>query len=156
MFNFLLKATFFVRMFGIFQVPLIALVRPRVIRLDEEVCEIMIPFKRRVKNHLGSLYFGAFAIACDLAGGLLAMDQLKRKNIKASLAFKAFTAQFHKRAHGDVVFRCADGKKVAEIVEKISKNNERINQELIIEAYCKNEGPEPVGSFTITLSLKRI
>ena len=54
-----LNATWFIRIFGLSKVPLIFYCRPSVIKLTEETAVIKIPLKRRNKNHLKSMYFGA-------------------------------------------------------------------------------------------------
>ena len=72
------KQTFGMRLFGWLKIPLLASVRPSVVELSETRCVVKVPLRRWSKNHLGSMYFGALAIGADCAGGLLAMDQIKR------------------------------------------------------------------------------
>ena len=61
-----------------------------------------IRFRKRVKNHVGSMYFGALMAGADLAGGLAAIKYAHDKKLKLSLVFKDAKGEFLKRAEGDV------------------------------------------------------
>ena len=109
MFSELTKANLRLKIFAFVKIPLIFFCRPRVVALDEDRCEIRIPLRRRTRNHMNSMYFGALAIGADLACGLLALEQVRRKGIKVSFLFKDMRADFLKRPEGDVLFTCAEG-----------------------------------------------
>ena len=83
------KATAMIRLFGLAKVPMIYFVSPTVLALSEERVEVKIPFKRRNKNHLGSMYFGALMVGADVTGGALLLHYLKGQ--KLSFAFKNAT-----------------------------------------------------------------
>ena len=85
-----IKHTAFVRYFGLTKVPLIWFIRPTVLELGDEVTKIKVPFLRRNKNHLGSLYFGVLCAAADIAGGLAAMKHIMESGKNISLAFASF------------------------------------------------------------------
>ncbi|HLV40710.1 MAG TPA: hypothetical protein VKY37_00395, partial [Brumimicrobium sp.] len=44
---------------GMFKIPMIAFVRPKLMLLDENKSQVRIKLKRRTKNHLKSMYFGS-------------------------------------------------------------------------------------------------
>jgi acyl-coenzyme A thioesterase PaaI-like protein len=152
-----LRQTFGMRLFGWLKIPLLASVRPSVVELGETRCVVRIPLRRWTRNHLGSMYFGALAIGADCAGGLLAMDQIKRLGGGVSLVFKAFQATFHKRPESDVYFICEDGAAIRGQVQRALASEERITEPMRIEAAVKAaDGTfEPVASFVLELSLKR-
>lgn len=150
------KETMKVRAFGFTQIPLIWFVNPTVIAVGEEHTEIRIKLGRRTQNHLKSMYFGALAIGADLAGGLLCINLLREKKVKASFVFKDMTAQFLKRADGDVHFVCESGREVSQLVDRVTQSAER--QEVIVKIKAlvpEKYGSEPVATFTLTLSVKR-
>jgi len=151
------KQTFGMRLFGWLKIPLLASVRPSVMELSETRCVIKVPLRRWSKNHLGSMYFGALAIGADCAGGLLAMDQIKRSGAKVSLVFKAFQAQFLKRPESDVYFICEAGLAIRDQVRRALESEERITEPMRIQAAVKlPDGTyEPVAEFLLELSLKR-
>ncbi len=144
-----------VTLFGLTKIPLILWIGPRVLQLDEKKCEIIIPYNMRTKNHLKSLYFGTMCVGADLAGGLLAMDKIFKKNPHLELSFKTFHAQFLKRANGDTVFVSEDGEKIDQLIEKALLTKDRVEEQLRITAFTKNYSmTEPVAIFDLTLSLK--
>jgi acyl-coenzyme A thioesterase PaaI-like protein len=149
------KATWYLRYFGWKKVPLIFYCRPSVVELNREKASIKIPIKRRNRNHLNSMYFGVLAVGADVAGGLLAMDQIRRSKKKISLVFKDFKADFLKRPEGDTLFTCKDGLAIEKLVEKAIESGERVNMPLNITATVPNIfGDEPVAEFVLTLSIK--
>ncbi|HJV48969.1 MAG TPA: DUF4442 domain-containing protein [Geothrix sp.] len=151
------KQTFGMRLFGWLKIPLLASVRPSVVELSETRCVVRVPLRRWTKNHLGSMYFGALAIGADCAGGLLAMDQIKRSGRPVSLVFKAFQATFLKRPESDVYFICEDGAAIRDQVGRALASEERITEPMRIQAAVKqSDGTfEPVAEFMLELSLKR-
>ncbi len=151
------KQTLGMRLFGWLKIPLLASVRPSVMELSETRCVVRIPLRRWTKNHLGSMYFGALAIGADCAGGLLAMDQIKRSGGQVSLVFKAFQATFLKRPESDVYFICETGAAIRDQVRRALDSEERITEPMCIRAAVKlpDGSFEPVAEFTLELSLKR-
>ena len=151
------KQTFGMRLFGWLKIPLLASVRPSVVELSETRCVIRIPLRRWTRNHLGSMYFGALAIGADCAGGLLAMDQIKRSGGGVSLVFKAFQASFLKRPESDVFFICEEGAAIRDQVARTLASEERITEPMHMQAAVKlaDGSFEPVAEFTLELSLKR-
>ncbi len=144
-----------ISLFGLFKVPMIFWIGPKVIKLDEEECIVEIPLKRKTKNHLNSMYFGVLSAGADIAGGLVAMKCISESGKNVSLSFKDFHADFLKRAEGDTLFINKQGKEIREFVKKVIESGERMNMPLIIEAYTPNfSKTEPVAKFVLTLSLK--
>jgi acyl-coenzyme A thioesterase PaaI-like protein len=151
------KQTWSMRLFGWLKIPLLASVRPTVVELSETRCVVRIPLRRWTRNHLGSMYFGALAIGADCAGGLLAMDQIKRSCGQISLVFKSFQATFLKRPESDVYFICEDGEAIRDQVRRTLASEDRITEPMAIQAAVKapDGSFEPVATFILELSLKR-
>lgn len=151
----LAQANLFLQYFGFTKVPLIFYCRPKVIELNEKRSVIKIPFRRRTKNHLNSMYFGALCIGSDIAGGMIAMYMMNNRKLKLSLAFKDLKADFIKRPESDVYFTCEDGDKISEMIRKALETGERINEPVLINATISPKpGSEVYASFVLTLSLK--
>lgn len=151
-----IKETLLVRAFGFTKIPLIWWVNPSVIAVGVDRTEITIPLNRRTQNHLKSMYFGALAIGADLAGGLLFMNLMRKAGFKASFVFKDMSAQFLKRADGDVHFVSTSGKEVEALVKRVSESPERQETVVEIKALVPTKyGDEPVAIFKLTLSVKR-
>ena len=55
---------------GLTKIPIIGYVKPKLIELNDEKAGVKIKLRRRSKNHLNSMYFGALAVGADVAAGL--------------------------------------------------------------------------------------
>ena len=55
---------------GFFKIPIIGFVKPQLLVLNENESHVRIKIRRRTKNHLNSMYFGALAVGADVAAGL--------------------------------------------------------------------------------------
>jgi acyl-coenzyme A thioesterase PaaI-like protein len=139
------------RIMGWWYIPLIGYVRPKLLALDDNQAIIEIRLRRRTKNHLKSMYFGALAVGADVAAGLHAFYFSERLGVKPSFAFKSMKAEFHKRATGTVVFTSSDGKLVESVVEKAKNSGERQNAMVLVQATVNGE---IVATFEMEISVK--
>jgi acyl-coenzyme A thioesterase PaaI-like protein len=151
------KQTFRLRCLGWLRIPLLGSVRPTVVELDEDRCVIKVPLRRWTRNHLGSMYFGALAIGADCAGGIMAVELIRRRQAQVSLIFKSFRADFLKRPEADVYFICEDGAKIRTLVDRVLASEERLGDLINLTAAVRTPegGYEPVARFVLELSLKR-
>ena len=140
------------RLMGCFKIPMIGYDSTKLLRVDDEVVEVKIRLRRRTKNHLNSMYFGALAVGADIAAGIHAFYFSEQMGSKVSFAFKAMQAEFLKRGESDIVFVCGDGALIRKAVEESRSSGERINQEVTVEAMDSNQ--EIVARFTMTVSVK--
>tara|TARA_B100000427_G_scaffold319058_1_gene316873 strand:- start:531 stop:1010 length:480 start_codon:yes stop_codon:yes gene_type:complete len=154
MFSKINKLTWLIRLFGFTKVAMIYYCRPKVIHVDDDSLEIKIPLRRRTKNHINSMYFGALAVGADITGGFLAMPPIKKSKRKIVLLFKDFNAKFLRRAEADVHFICKDGKAVSDLVNKAIETGERQNYTLKIRATTPKISDDIVAEFELTLSIK--
>lgn len=146
-----LRTTLIMRAFGFFKIPLLFMTSPRVLEINDQECRVEIPFRKIVKNHLGSMYFGALAIGADTCVGMLAFEKIKKSGKPVQLIFKDFSAQFLKRVEGPAVFVCAEGERIDRMIETAIKTGERVSEGIPAKAYV---GEEVVSEFVLTLSLK--
>lgn len=151
----LLGETLKLRLFSV-RIPVLFFLGPRVARLDDDRCEVLIPLGWRSKNHLGSMYFGALCAGADLAGGLLATRFIRARHPRVGLIFASVEGRFLKRADGDVLFACDDGRRIAAAVAAADESGERVTIPVEIRATVPSKyGDAPVARFTLGLSLKR-
>lgn len=149
------RETLKVRVWSIWNVPLLAWVRPRVTELTLHRAVVTIPLRRRTRNHLGSMYFGALCTGADCAGGIMAMRAIERSGKRVSLVFGEFHAEFLRRPSGDVQFVCDEGEAIAQLVARTIASGERETMPVRIDAFVEEaEGRMLVAKFTLALSLK--
>ena len=140
------------RLMGIFRIPMIGYVKPRLLQIDDENVLVRIKLRRRTKNHLKSMYFGALAVGADVTAGLHAFYFCDELNVRPSFAFKGMKAEFVKRAETDVEFSCAEGTAIREQVLKAIQTNERQNHWVKVTA--KDLKGEVVALFEMEISVK--
>ena len=149
------KRTLQLWLFGFAKVPMIFWLRPRVLSLSTEKAVVMIPLKRRSKNHLNSMYYGALCVGADIAGGIQVLNVLGGDLKKISFAFKDVKGEFLKRPEADVHFTCVDGQVVQDVIKKSMQTKERENAAVNVIATTPTiTGNEPVARFTLTISGK--
>ena len=137
---------------GITKIPLLAYVRPKVRKITPDEVQVSIRLRRRTKNHLRSMYFGALAVGADTAAGIHAFYFGKKLGLPISFAFKSMQADFLKRATSDVLFVVDEGKKIEQAVIQARDTAERVNLPVSVKAYDHNE--ELVATFVMTISVK--
>ena len=137
---------------GFFKIPIIGFVKPKLLVLNENESQVKIKIRRRTKNHLNSMYFGALAVGADVAAGLHAFYFAESMGYKVSFAFKSFSGEFIKRAESDVIFKINQGELVRKAIEKSAQTGERMNQE--IDVIATNVSNEEVATFKMVVSVK--
>jgi acyl-coenzyme A thioesterase PaaI-like protein len=151
-----IQATVLLRYFGFSKIPLLYFVRPSVIELTSTRVVVSVPLRRRTRNHLRSMYFGALTIGADCAAGLIAMTLILNSKENISLIFKHMEAEFLKRAEGDVHFICDQGRDISNLVTAASQSTARVELPVRVVATVPDKlGEEPVARFTLVLSLKK-
>ncbi|MNR24374.1 hypothetical protein D3C85_1414480 [compost metagenome] len=131
---------------------MIGYVKPRLIQITDHDVLVRIKLRRRTKNHLKSMYFGALAVGADVTAGLHAFYFCDELNVRPSFAFKGMKAEFIKRAETDVEFSCAEGQIIREQVLKAIQTNERQNHWVKVTA--KDLNGDIVALFEMEISVK--
>ena len=137
---------------GLVKIPIIGFVRPKLISINNEEIVVSISLRRRTKNHLNSMYFGALAVGADVAAGIMAYYHSELLQRKISLAFKGMNAEFLKRAESDIRFVCSEGKRIETMLQTSVSSGERQNESVTV--YALNNLGEQVAVFEMILSLK--
>lgn len=137
---------------GFFKIPMLWFVRPKVISIDENECVVKIRLRRRTRNHVRSMYFGAMAVGADLSAGLHTFYFAGKDQNRMHFVFKSMACEFLKRAESDVRFISREGDKIKATVEKARESGERQNQEVMVEG-VDNEN-EVVATFKMVVSVK--
>ncbi len=137
---------------GFMKIPMIRYTRPKLLAIDDNTVRVKIKLRRRTKNHLSSMYFGALSVGADIAGGIQVFYFSKKMDRKVSFAFKGMNAQFLKRAESDIVFESNEGQKIQKAMEKSLIEGSRINDSIMVEA--KNDAGEIVATFEMIVSVR--
>lgn len=150
-----IRESLWLSLFGLTKIPLLFYVGVSVVEISPERMVVKIPLRRRTKNHLGSMYFGALCIGADVAPGAYAIYLIRQQSAPISMVFKDFQAEFLKRAEGDVHFSCNQGREIAQLVAQAAASDMRVERQLDVIATVPSMNDDPVARFKVTLSLKR-
>ena len=137
---------------GRFKIPLIGYTKPQLIAINDESVKVTVQLKRRTRNHLNSMYFGALAIGADVAGGIHAFYYAEQHQKDIAFAFKGMSCEFHQRAESDCTFVSEDGKKVEAAILASIASGERVNETTKVSVF--NEQQELVATFELIISVK--
>jgi hypothetical protein len=151
------KETLTVRAWALRNVFLLSFIKPRVIELSDDRCEIVIPLNWRTRRHdIHAMYLGAMCMGADVAGGLIAFRLVASTKAPVSFVFKDIRGEFFKRAEDDVHFICEDGPRIRALVRRTIDSGERQEETVTVTATVPTRlGVEPVARFALTLSLKK-
>jgi len=137
---------------GFIKIPIIGFVRPKLLKINENEVEAIVRFRKRTKNHLNSMYFGALAVGADVAAGIHAFYFAEILGEKVSFAFKGMNAEFLKRAESDVIFSITQGGLIRKAILASKETGERMNQN--IDVIAKDDQGEIVATFVMVVSVK--
>lgn len=141
--------------FSVFKVPLLGFVSPKLVEFTDEKTVLKVKLNYITKNHLGSMYFGAIAMAAEAAVAISAFNEIRKSGQKVDLIFKDFQIDFLKRVETDAHFICDQTSKVRELVLQTIQTGERVSGTCEGQVVAKVNGvDEVVSKYQITLSLK--
>ena len=137
---------------GFFKIPMIGFVKPKIQSINDNEVSMSISLRRRTKNHLNSMYFGALAVGADVASGIHVFYLSEKYGHKVSFAFKSIEGEFLKRAETDVTFVFGEGARIKEMLEESVRTNSRINDHVTVKAF--NSDQEEVAVFRMGVSVR--
>jgi acyl-coenzyme A thioesterase PaaI-like protein len=146
------KMRWMLLLLGLFKIPMVGFVRPKLLLVDDTTVKVRIRLRRKTRNHLQSMYFGALAVGADIAGGIHAFYFAELSGSKVSFAFKGMHAEFIHRAESDVIFVNNEGELVRNAILKSKSTGERVNESINVSAY--NLKNEVVAKFQMIVSVK--
>lgn len=146
------KMRWMLLLLGLFKIPMVGFVRPKLLLVDDTTVKVCIRLRRKTRNHLRSMYFGALAVGADIAGGIHAFYFAELSGSKVSFAFKGMQAEFIQRAESDVIFESNEGELVRNAILKSKSTGERVNESINVSAY--NIKNEVVAKFQMIVSVK--
>lgn len=153
----LFKLTALIQSFSLLRVPLLGILRPKVVTLNAQEARVRIPFSFLARNHVGSMYFGALAIGAELAVALRVVEAMLVHKTPVTFIFKDFKCEFLKRAEGPTDFCCLEVTEIDALIKKALELQERVEGTFSGFACSKNDNShsaQPYMTFQITLSVK--
>lgn len=135
----------------LFKLPSAIFWRLKIKKLDQEACEVSIPYFWRSQNPFNSIYFAALAGAAELSTGALCQLSMAGKG-KFSMLVVDFRAEYHKKADQKITFSCNQGQELQFIIDQLQPGES--NKLTMISTGINTDG-EMVARFYVTWSFKK-
>lgn len=124
----------------------------RIRLVNEQQCQVTVPFKWFSQNPFRSTYFACLAMAAEMTTGSLAMAQVYKRKPAVSMLVVKLEANYFKKATGVTTFVCEDGQALKEMVDKAIATGEA--QSFTARSTGTNAAGEKVAEFFLTWSFK--
>lgn len=139
------------RMFLLTKLPSAYFSGVRVKSIDENKCEVTVPFKWFTQNPFRSTYFACLSMAAEMSTGALALAHLYKKPPVSMLVVKT-EAEYFKKAIDKTTFVCEAGKEINKMIGEAVVTGEA--RTVRARSIGKNKAGELVADFYITWSFK--
>jgi len=124
----------------------------RVRNMDEQHCEVTVPFKWFSQNPFRSTYFACLAMAGEMSTGALGMAHIYKMQPAVSMLVVKIEADYFKKATGRTAFICEDGELFKKMIsEAISTGEART---VTAKSTGRNQEGEVVCEMKVTWSFK--
>jgi hypothetical protein len=135
-----------------FQVPLDFIAGIRLGELNEESCEVSVPYRWFNKNPFKSTFWAVLGMAAELSTGALVMMYTYKLDPSVAIIVGDCSGEFVAKAKDITTFVCNDGKLIAETVKKAIKTGEP--QEVLCKTVGYSKLGEEIARFTFTWKMK--
>ena len=140
------------RMFLLSKLPSAYFSGVRVKNLDENKCEVSVPFKWFSQNPFRSTYFACLSMAAEMSTGALALGHLYKRKPAVSMLVVKTEGEYFKKAVDKTTFVCEDGSLIKRCIEEAVESGE--GRTIRAKTIGKNKAGEIVAEFFITWSFK--
>ena len=124
----------------------------RVKSLDENKCEVSVPFKWFSQNPFRSTYFACLSMAAEMSTGALALGHLYKRKPAVSMLVVKTEGEYFKKAVDKTTFVCEDGSQIKKMIEEAVESGD--GRTIRAKTIGKNKAGELVAEFFITWSFK--
>ncbi|MET0394459.1 MAG: DUF4442 domain-containing protein [Chitinophagaceae bacterium] len=140
------------RLFLLSRLPSAFFAGVRVRHMDEQSCEVTVPYKWFSQNPFRSTYFACLAMAAEMSTGTLAMAYTYKRRPAVSMLVVNIYGEYYKKATGRTRFVCQDGELFRAAIEEAVTSGEA--RTVKARSAGRNEAGETVAEFFITWSFK--
>ena len=120
--------------------------------VDENQCQVTVPYKWFSRNPFRSTYFACLSMAAEMSTGVLAMAHLYKIKPSVSMLVVKVEGEFLKKAVGVTTFTCEEGKRIRETISESLRSGE--GQAIRVKSVGINSSGVAVAEFYITWSFK--
>jgi len=140
------------RMFLLSKLPSAYFSGVRVKSIDENKCEVTVPFKWFSQNPFRSTYFACLSMAAEMSTGALALGHLYKRKPPVSMLVIKTEGEYFKKATDKTTFVCEEGSEIKRLIAEAITTGEA--RTMRAKTIGKNKAGELVAEFYITWSFK--
>lgn len=124
----------------------------RIKNINENKCEVTVPFKWFSQNPFRSTYFACLSMAAEMSTGALALGHLYKRKPAVSMLVVKTEGEYFKKAVDKTTFVCEAGGEINKMIEEAVATGEP--RTVRARSIGKNKAGELVAEFYITWSFK--
>jgi acyl-coenzyme A thioesterase PaaI-like protein len=140
------------RMFLFTKLPSAYFAGVRIRDMNENTCQVTVPYKWFSQNPFRSTYFACLAMAAEMSTGVLALAHLHKRKPTVSMLVVKLEATYFKKAVGRTKFTCEEGGAMRTAIEKAVATGE--GESFTATSTGTSETGEVIAKFLITWSFK--
>jgi hypothetical protein len=140
------------RMFLLSKLPSAYFSGVRIKSMDENKCEVTVPYKWFSQNPFRSIYFACLSMAAEMSTGALALGHLYKRKPPVSMLVIKTEGEYFKKAIDTTTFVCTDGELIRQMIEESVASGEA--RTVRVRSVGKNKAGELVAEFFISWSFK--
>jgi hypothetical protein len=111
-------------MFLMFKLPAAYFTGVRTKHLDDTTCVVSVKHRWINQNPFNSMFWAVQGMAAELTTGALVMKKIKESGKNISMLVANNNASFTKKATGRITFKCEEGLKIDEAINKAIETGE--------------------------------
>ena len=139
-------------MFLMFKLPAAYFTGVRTKHLDDTTCVVSVKHRWINQNPFNSMFWAVQGMAAELTTGALVMKKIKESGKNISMLVANNNASFTKKATGRITFKCEEGLKIDEAINKAVETGE--GQTVWLNVNGINAEGVQVSSFNFEWTLK--
>ena len=121
------------RMFLLSKLPSAYFSGVRVKSLDENKCEVTVPFKWFSQNPFRSTYFACLSMAAEMSTGALALGHLYKRSPAVSMLVVKTEGEYFKKAVDKTTFVCEAGLEIKRMIDEAVESGDGKNNKSKID-----------------------
>jgi hypothetical protein len=142
----------FFKFFLLRKLPMALLAGLRIRTLNDNMCEVSVPFRWLNQNPFRSTYFAVLSMAAEMSTGLAVLMYTHSSKLKVSTLVVKVEGDFFRKASGKTTFKFEDVSLVRKAVEKSFLTGEP--QSIVCRTSGFSEDGVPESEFRIVWSVK--
>ena len=146
------SVSFKFKLFLLFKLPMGFLCGMRIKELNNESCQVTVPYKWLNKNPFRSTFWAVLGMAAEMNGAALLLQYTQGQTPSISTYPVTCEAEFIKKATDVTTFTCHDGLMVREKVKEAIETGEGIRLETVMNGL--NQNGDLICKFKFIWSIK--